>query len=100
VRFGLAVAVAAVLVVVAVVVGGGGAASAAAATDGGSVQASLLEVLEASRASGKGVMVYVDGHALPGVVTRILGTEGVEMRNRESARIVVRLDAVTAVAGN
>ncbi len=57
------------------------------------------EVLQASLTERKGVMVYVDGQAIPGRVTK-LGPETVEISSQEFRRIVVRRDRIDAVAGN
>ncbi len=63
------------------------------------VHESLLEVLEQSQKSGKGVLVYLGSHAVGGVVVRV-GEQSVELRNREYGRIVLRLDRIDGVAGN
>lgn len=55
------------------------------------------ELLEASQKDKKGVMVYVKGQAIAGLVTKI-GSESVELRSREYSRIVIRLAAIDAVA--
>jgi hypothetical protein len=57
------------------------------------------EVLQASLTDRKGVMIYVDGQAIPGRVTK-LGPETVELSSQEFRRIVVRRDRIDAVAGN
>ena len=57
----------------------------------------LQEVLQASLDGKKGVMVYVRGQNIAGVVTKM--AEGfVELRSREYARIVVKIDSIDAVA--
>ncbi|HVZ44517.1 MAG TPA: hypothetical protein VHA82_11965 [Ramlibacter sp.] len=57
------------------------------------------DLLESSMKDKKGVMVYVKGQAIGGRVTRITA-EAIEMTGREYARIVIRRDAIDAVAGN
>jgi hypothetical protein len=57
------------------------------------------EVLQASLNDRKGVMVYANGQAIPGRVTK-LGPETVELSSQEFRRIVVRRDRIDAVAGN
>jgi hypothetical protein len=54
-------------------------------------------ILEASQTDKKGVMLYVRGQAIPGLVVKI-DAESVELRSREYGRIVVRLDSLDAVA--
>ena len=55
------------------------------------------QVLEASLNEKKGVMVYVKGQSIPGVVTKI-NAESVELRSREYSKIVVKLESIDAVA--
>ncbi len=57
----------------------------------------MREILEASQNEKKGLMVYVKGQSIAGIVTKIAG-DVVEMRSREYSRIVIRLDAIDAVA--
>ena len=57
------------------------------------------DVLQASLAERKGVMVYVNGQAIPGRVTK-LGPDTIELSSQEFRRIVVRRDRIDAVAGN
>jgi len=55
------------------------------------------QVLEASLAEKKGVMIYVKGQSIPGIVTKI-NADSVELRSREYSRIVVKLESIDAVA--
>jgi hypothetical protein len=57
----------------------------------------MRELLEASQKDKKGVMVYMKGQNIGGMVVKIAG-DIVELRSREYSRIVVRLDAIDAVA--
>jgi hypothetical protein len=57
----------------------------------------MREVLEESLKSKKGLMLYVKGQAIPGVVMKI-SAEVVELRSQEYSRIVARLDSIDAVA--
>ena len=59
----------------------------------------LVDLLEQSQKTGKGVLLYVGSHAIGGVVLKI-GETTVEMKNREYGRILVRLDRIDAAAGN
>lgn len=73
---------------------------AVAAGSAGAAQTGLFdELLEASLKDKKGVMVYVNGQAIAGRVTRI-DSETVELASREYARIVVRRERIDAVAAN
>lgn len=55
------------------------------------------QVLEASLNEKKGVMIYVKGQSIPGIVTKI-NADSVELRSREYSRIVVKLESIDAVA--
>ena len=55
------------------------------------------QVLEASLAEKKGVMIYLKGQSIPGIVTKVNG-DSVELRSREYSRIVVKLESIDAVA--
>jgi hypothetical protein len=57
----------------------------------------MREVLEASQNDKKSVTVYLKGQTIGGAVVK-LASDTVELRNREYSRIVVRLDAIEAVA--
>jgi hypothetical protein len=57
------------------------------------------QVLNASLSEKKGVVLYVNGQAIPGRVTKV-DNESVELSSREFSRIVVRRDRINAVAGN
>ena len=76
-----------------------GAATQAAPRRSVAMNEGILEVLEQSQKSGKGVLVYLGSHAIGGAVTRI-GEHTVELKNREYGRIVLRLDRIDGVASN
>ncbi len=57
----------------------------------------MHDLLEASMKDKKGVMVYLKGQSIGGMVTKIAG-DMVELRSREYSRIIVRIDAIDAVA--
>ena len=59
----------------------------------------LLEVLEQSQKTWKGVLVYLGSQAIGGAVTKI-SESTLELKNREYGRIVLRLDRIDGVAGN
>ena len=72
-------------------------AAAAAVPAIGGTTSMFRNILEASMNEKKGVMLYVKGQAVPGVVLKI-EAESVELRSREYARIVVKLESIDAVA--
>ena len=56
------------------------------------------EMFETSRDEKRGLTVYFGGQSIAGVVVEIIGTEAIEMRSREFARIVVCVEAIDALA--
>ena len=72
-------------------------AVAAGATVMAKENESMHDLLEASMKDKKGVMVYLKGQNIGGMVTKIAG-DTVELRSREYSRILVRMDAIDAVA--
>ncbi len=72
-------------------------ALAASATMMAKENESMHDLLEASMKDKKGVMVYLKGQSIGGMVTKIAG-DMVELRSREYSRIIVRIDAIDAVA--
>jgi hypothetical protein len=73
------------------------AAAAAAVPAIGGNTPMFRSILEASQTEKKGLMLYVKGQAIPGLVVKI-DPESVELRSREFGRIVVRIDSIDAVA--
>jgi len=59
----------------------------------------LLAALEESKASGKGLTLYVNGLAIGGVVVAV-GEKYVVARSTASGTIVIRLDRLDGVAGH
>jgi len=72
------------------------AAAAAAPAIGGNIPM-FRNILEASMNEKKGLMLYVKGQAIPGIVVK-LEADCVDLRSREYGRIVVRLESLDAVA--
>ena len=54
-------------------------------------------ILEASQNDKKGLMLWVKGQSIPGIVVKI-DADSVELRSREYGRIIVRLDSLDAAA--
>jgi len=72
-------------------------AAAAAVPAIGGTTSMFRSILEASQSDKKGLMLWVKGQAIPGMVVKI-EAESVELRSREYGRIVVRLDSIDAAA--
>ena len=60
---------------------------------------SFRELLDRSEKERKGLMFYVKGQTIPGVVIKI-NADTVEVRNQTYGRVVIRLDSINAVAIN
>lgn len=60
---------------------------------------SFRELLDRSEKERKGLMFYVEGQTIGGVVVKI-NADSVEVRNQTYNRIVIRLDSIDAVAIN
>ncbi len=66
----------------------------------GAAPASVAKLLKVSQAEKKGLTFFVNGEAIPGIVTQASGDGTVEVRNQEFGKILIRLDRVDAVAMN
>ena len=60
---------------------------------------SYRELFERSEKEKKGLVFYVKGQTISGIVVKI-STDAVEIRNQTYSRIIIRLDSVDAVAMN
>ena len=58
------------------------------------------ELFAASQKDKRGLMFYVRGQQIGGGVVRVIGSDAVEVRNQTHGRIIIRLDAIDAVAAN
>jgi hypothetical protein len=72
-------------------------AAAAAVPAIGGTTSMFRSILEASQNDKKGLMLWVKGQSIPGIVVKI-DAETVELRSREYGRIVVRLESLDAAA--
>lgn len=64
------------------------------------VTESFRELLARSEKENKGLTFYVRGQTISGVVVKVIGSEAVEIRNREFSRIIIRLESIDGVAIN
>lgn len=58
------------------------------------------ELFDYSQKEKKGLTFFVQGQTIPGVVTKMVGDDAIEVRNQTSPRIIIRLDRIDAVAAN
>lgn len=61
---------------------------------------SFQELFDYSLKEKKGLTFYVQGQTIPGVVTKMIGEDAIEVRNQTSNRIIIRLDRIDAVGAN
>ena len=65
----------------------------------GQSTAAFDELMRQSLKEGHGLIFYIDGTQIAGVVLGPPHDGVVEVRNREHDRIVIRLDSIDAIAG-
>ena len=56
------------------------------------------ELIELSHKEKRGLTIFIQGQTIAGIVTRIIGLEAIEVRNQTFSRVIIRLDAVEAMA--
>lgn len=60
----------------------------------------LQALFDYSLKEKKGLTFFVQGQTIPGIVTKMVGEDAIEVRNQTSSRIIIRLDRIDAVAAN
>lgn len=65
---------------------------------GKSLPAAFTELVEQSLQERSGLTFFIDGQALPAVVTKIIDPDTIEGRSQQYERIVIRLRHVSAIA--
>lgn len=56
------------------------------------------ELFELSQKENKGLMFYLNGQTVGGLVTNIISDDVIEVRNSEYDRILIRVASIDAVA--
>ncbi len=56
------------------------------------------ELIETSLKEKRGLTIFIKGQTIAGIVTQIIGLEAIEVRNQTYRRVIIRLDAVEAMA--
>jgi hypothetical protein len=62
--------------------------------------AAYQELFAVSQKEKKGLMFWVGGQTIGGAVTKVIGSEAVEVRNQTYGRIIIRIDRIDALAIN
>lgn len=58
------------------------------------------ELIETSEREKRGLTIFFRGQAIAGIVTKIIGTEAIEVRNQTYSRLIIRLEHIEAMAIN
>jgi hypothetical protein len=76
---------------------------AAAPDDARAAQAEAVqafqELFAQSQKDKRGLTFYVKGQTIPGIVTKVIGNEAVEVRSQTHNRVLIRIDSIDAVGG-
>jgi hypothetical protein len=56
------------------------------------------ELIQVSHDEKRGLTIFIKGQTIAGIVTRIIGLDAIEVRNQTHSKIIIRLDAVDAMA--
>lgn len=56
------------------------------------------DLIRMSHDEKRGLTIFIKGQTIAGVVTQIIGLEAIEVRNQTFSKIIIRLDAVDAIA--
>lgn len=56
------------------------------------------ELIETSLKEKRGLTIFIKGQTIAGIVTQIIGLEAIEVRNQTFSKVIIRLDAVDAMA--
>ena len=58
------------------------------------------ELIETSLKEKKGITIFVKGQTIGGAVTKIIGTEAIELKSQMYSRIIIRIESIDAIAIN
>ncbi len=58
------------------------------------------ELFDLSQRENKGLTFYVNGQTIPGLVTKIISDEAIEIHNQINDRLIIRIDRIDAIALN
>jgi hypothetical protein len=56
------------------------------------------DLLELSLNEKRGLTIFVKGQTIAGGVTKIIGTEAIEIRSQMYSRAIIRIESIDAVA--
>ena len=56
------------------------------------------ELIESSRKEKRGLTIFIKGQTVVGVVTEVVGAEAIVVRNQAFSKVVIRVEAIDAMA--
>ena len=56
------------------------------------------DLIELSRKEKRGLTIFFKGQSIAGIVTQIIGTEAIEVRNQTYSKVIIRIEAIDAMA--
>jgi hypothetical protein len=56
------------------------------------------DLIEWSQKEKRGLTIFIKGQTVAGIVVKVIGTEAIELRSQTYSRLIIRLDAIDAVA--
>ncbi|HEX8370675.1 MAG TPA: hypothetical protein VF604_19170 [Pyrinomonadaceae bacterium] len=56
------------------------------------------ELIELSQNEKRGLTIFIKGQTISGGVTKIIGTEAIEVRSQMYSRSVIRIESIDAIA--
>jgi hypothetical protein len=56
------------------------------------------DLLELSQNEKRGLTIFIKGQTIAGSVTKIIGTEAVEVRSQMYSRAIIRIESIDAIA--
>ncbi|HEY0049180.1 MAG TPA: hypothetical protein VGB68_07840 [Pyrinomonadaceae bacterium] len=56
------------------------------------------ELIELSHNERRGLTIFVKGQTIAGGVTKIIGTEAIEIRSQMYSRAIIRIESIDAIA--
>jgi hypothetical protein len=56
------------------------------------------ELIELSHKEKRGLTIFIKGQTIAGIVTQIIGLDAIEVRSQTFSKVIIRLEAVDAIA--
>jgi len=56
------------------------------------------DLIELSQNEKRGLTIFIKGQTIAGLVTKVIGTEAIEVRSQMYSRAVIRIESIDALA--